>query len=200
MAALDGPGRAVRRIGLLGGSFNPAHEGHRALSLEAVRRLRLDGIWWLVAPQNPLKPVIGMAPLDRRLAQAARMAAHPRITVTAVERDLGTRYTVETLAALRRRFPHTRFVWLMGADNLAQMPRWRRWTQIFALVPVAVFARPTYCQTALAGPAAHRFRRSRRPESSAAHLADRAPPAWSFIRMRLHPASATAIRAGQGWP
>lgn len=170
------------------------------MSLEALRRLRLDAVWWLVAPQNPLKPVAGMASLERRLLQAAHMAAHPRILVTAVERELGTRYTVESLTALRRRFPHTRFVWLMGADNLAQMPRWHRWTQIFALVPVAVFARPTYCQAALAGPAAHRFHRSRQPESTANRLADRTPPAWSFIRMRLHPASATAIRAGQGWP
>jgi len=170
------------------------------LSLEALRRLRLDAVWWLVTPQNPLKPVAGMAPLERRVTQAAQTASHPRLVVTTIEQELGTRYTVETLAALVRCFPRTRFVWLMGADNLTQMPRWRHWTQIFALVPVAVFARPTYCQAALAGPAAHRFHRSRRPESTAAHLADRTPPAWSFIRMRLHPASATAIRAGQGWP
>src|SRR5690606_10326285 len=149
------------RVGLLGGSFNPAHAGHRHISLEALRRLKLDEIWWLVTPQNPLKPVCGTAPLDRRVAAARRVADHPRIRVTDIERRLGTRYTADTLAALTARFPRTRFVWLMGADNLAQIHRWRHWTRIFHTVPIAVLDRPTYSLKASGGVAARRFARYR---------------------------------------
>lgn len=186
---------AVRRIGLLGGSFNPAHAGHRHISLEALRRLRLDEVWWLVSPQNPLKPQEGMASLEERLTEAKRVAAHPRIRPSAIERDLGTRYTADTLAAIREGFPDCRFVWLMGADNLLQIPLWRRWTSIFYTVPVAVFARPTYSLRALSGTAARRFARFRVKGTGAGALADSIPPAWAFFAIPPHPESATRIRA-----
>jgi len=187
--------RRTRRIGLLGGSFNPAHRGHLHVSLEALKRLDLDEVWWLVAPQNPLKPAKGMLPFEERLAAARAFVRHPRIKVTAIEAALGTRYTADTLAALRQRFPKTRFVWLMGADNLAQIRHWERWESIFRLVPVAVFDRPTYVSRALAELAAKRFERHRLPAGSARHLADRAPPAWVFFPIRLDGSSATALRA-----
>ena len=186
-----------RRIGLLGGSFNPPHEGHRHVSLEALKRLDLDEVWWLVAPQNPLKPVAGMAPLSDRLQQARTYGRHPRICVTALEAALGTRYTADTIAALQRLYPRQCFVWLMGADNLIQFPRWRRWRAIFARVPVAVFARPSFCHGALAGLAAQRFAHARlRPP--ARRLARHHPPAWIFLPVKLDPSSATAIRSRRG--
>lgn len=189
--------RPGRRIGLLGGSFNPAHEGHRAISLEALRRLDLDEVWWMISPQNPLKPQAGMAELAERLEYARRVARHPRIRVTDIECRLRTRYTADTLPALKRRFPNLRFVWLMGADNLVQIPHWDRWPQIFNTVPVAVFDRPSYSIRALSGPAAHRFQAARRSERAGRSLADQAAPAWVFFHIRRHPASATAIRAGR---
>jgi len=148
-----------------------------------------------VAPQNPLKPVAGMAALDQRLRRAESVACHPRLRVTALEAALGTRFTSDTIAALRRRFPRTRFVWLIGADNLAQMHRWRRWQAIFTQVPVAALDRSPYSHRALAGKAARRFARARVPAGRAGVLAGRAPPAWVFLHQRPHPASATAIRA-----
>ncbi|HVM79792.1 MAG TPA: nicotinate-nucleotide adenylyltransferase [Stellaceae bacterium] len=187
--------RRARRVGLLGGSFNPAHRGHLHVSLEALKRLRLDEIWWMVAPQNPLKPVKGMASFAERLAGALKLVRHPRIRVTDIEAQLGTRYTADTLAALRRRFPRTRFLWLMGADNLTQIRRWDRWEDIFRTVPVAVFDRPTYCLRALSELAAQRFKRSRVAPGSMRRLADRTPPAWAFFPIRLDPSSATALRA-----
>jgi nicotinate-nucleotide adenylyltransferase len=183
------------RIGLLGGSFNPAHGGHRHLSMEAIRHLRLDGVWWLVSPQNPLKTSDGMAPLAERMAAARRVAHHPKLLVTDLETRLGTVYTADTLRRLTRMFPHVRFVWLMGADNLRQISRWERWHGIFETVPIAVFARPSYCLEALASVAAHRFDRFRIMERRAAHLADLNPPRWVFLHTRLHPASASSIRA-----
>ncbi len=187
--------RLHRRVGLLGGSFNPAHEGHRHVSASALRRLGLDEVWWLVSPQNPLKPVQGMAPLCKRLVAARKVARHPRIRVTAIEAGLGTRYTADTLEALARRFPNIRFVWLMGADNLAQISRWQRWRRIFRTVPIAVFDRSPYSFKALAGKAARRFAHRRLPERQASVLADTQPPAWIFLHTRLHPASATVIRS-----
>ncbi len=186
-----------RRIGLLGGSFNPAHEGHRHVSLEALKRLDLDEVWWLVAPQNPLKPVAGMAPLADRLAKAAAFAKHPRIRVLDLESRLGTSYTADTIAALRARFPRTRFVWLMGADNLAQIRQWGRWREIFARVPIAVFARPSYCREALAELPAKRFAHAR-IAPPARRLARLEPPAWAFLPVRLDPSSATEIRSHRG--
>jgi nicotinate-nucleotide adenylyltransferase len=186
---------ARRRVGLLGGSFNPAHEGHRHISLQALKRLKLDEIWWLVSPQNPLKPVKDMAPLKDRLAQARAIAGKSRIKVSDIETRLGTRYTADTIAALQRQFPRLNFVWLMGADNLAQISRWDRWQSIFNAVPIAVFDRPAYSLSALNAKAAQRYARRRVAAEQAGELAVLPPPAWTFIRSRLHPASATQIRA-----
>ncbi len=185
-----------QRIGLLGGSFNPAHAGHRHVSLEALRRLRLDAVWWLVSPQNPLKRTDGMAPLAERLARARQVAAHPRILASDLESLLGTRYTADTLRTLRRRLPGRRFVWLMGADNLVQIDRWESWTEIFHTLPVAVLARPTYSLRASSAKAAQRFRRRRLPEARADRLAAARPPAWAFLHIRLSALSATEIRNG----
>lgn len=186
------------RIGLLGGSFNPAHGGHRHISLEALDRLDLNEVWWLVSPQNPLKPAAGMSELGERLESARAVAAHPQIRVTGIERVLATRFTADTLQALVQRLPRVDFVWLMGADNLAQVDRWDRWTRIFHTVPVAVFDRPSYSFTAVTAKAARRFARHRLAESSAKRLADERPPAWVFLHIRKDPRSATAIRARQG--
>jgi len=185
-----------RRIGLLGGSFNPAHAGHRHISLTALRRLGLDEVWWLVSPQNPLKSTDGMAALDARMNRARLVARHPRIRVTDIERRLGTRFTRDTVAALQRRFPAERFVWLMGADNLAQLPRWARWEDLVRRVPVAVFDRTPYSHRIMSGQAAHRFRGALLPQHRARDLWRQAPPALGFIRMRRHALSATAIRNG----
>ena len=186
---------ASRRIGLLGGSFNPAHEGHRHISLLALQKLKLDEVWWLVSPQNPLKPVKGMAPLQDRLKQARQVARNRRIKVTDIETVLGTRFTADTLKALKRHFPRLRFVWLMGADNLKQISRWDRWQSIFTAMPIAVFDRPAYSLSALNAKAAQRFSAARIGAEGAGRLVRQEPPAWSFIRCRLHPASATQIRA-----
>ncbi len=183
------------RIGLLGGSFNPAHEGHLHVAELALRHLRLDQVWLLVSPGNPLKPLRGMEPLAIRLASAARIGDGRRVVATAIEAGLGTRYTTDTLSALRRRFPRARFVWLMGADNLSQLPRWRDWMGIMRTMPVAIFPRPSYNHRALAGRAAHRLRSARLPVAAAPALALRKPPAWIFLPTPQHAASATAIRA-----
>ncbi len=187
-------GFAPPRVGLLGGSFNPAHDGHRHISLLALRWLRLDMVWWLVSPQNPLKPSAGMARFETRLAVAARTARHRQITVSDIEYRLRTRYTVDTVDALCRRFPRTRFVWLIGADNLVQMPQWHRWSQIFQGVAIAVLDRPPYSFRGFAGKAARRFSRNRMAAGAATQLADAEPPAWVFLHSRLDPTSATAIR------
>jgi nicotinate-nucleotide adenylyltransferase len=186
------------RIGLLGGSFNPAHGGHLHISRLALRRLDLDEVWWLVSPQNPLKPEAGMAPFAERLARAeAVAAADRRIRVSAIEARLRTTYTADTLRALHRRFPRTRFVWLMGGDNLVQFPYWQRWQDIFHTVPVAVFDRPGTALTALAGKAARRFANARVPVTAARRLASMPPPAWAFFHTRLDSRSATGIRAAR---
>jgi nicotinate-nucleotide adenylyltransferase len=160
-----------------------------------LKRLDLDEIWWLVAPQNPLKPQRGMAPFAKRLAAAAALARHPRIKVLDLEARLGTRYTADTITELQRLFPRTHFVWLMGADNLAQIRHWERWTKIFSRVPIAVLARPTYCLNGLAGLAAKRYARHRVAPEAARGLADLAPPAWVFLSIRLDANSATEIRS-----
>ncbi|MEQ8369574.1 MAG: nicotinate-nucleotide adenylyltransferase [Alphaproteobacteria bacterium] len=187
--------RGRRRIGLLGGSFNPAHDGHRHISVEALRRLALDEVWWLVSPQNPLKPMAGMAPFNQRLAAAQQMAGDRRIRVSDLEMTFRTRFTVDTLAALRRRYPDCRFVWLMGADNLTQLPRWRRWRHLVRTTAIAVFARPGHTLPALCGPVARRLAPWRLAGGQAASLAGRRPPAWIFLAVRPNPASASAIRA-----
>lgn len=189
------------RVGLLGGSFNPAHAGHRHIAELALKRLRLDEVWFLVSPGNPLKNGADMAPLARRLDSARAQATGLRMRAVAIEAALGTRFTADTLTALIRRFPRIRFVWLMGADNLRQLPDWERWSSIFHTVPIAIFARPSYSINALAGKAAHRFSTARlRSRDTAAQLALRNPPAWVFMHTPLHPASATSIRLRMAAP
>lgn len=184
------------RIGLLGGSFNPAHAGHLHISVEALRRLRLDQVWWLVSPQNPLKSTDGMAPLIDRLNSADRWALHPAIRVSDLETRLGTRYTVDTVHALKRRFPDHRFVWLMGADNMVQFPRWARWREIAEAVPIAVFARNRMAHRALAGRLAGCYAHNRVRDPRV--LVQAHPPAWSFLFIPPHPASSTALRRESG--
>jgi nicotinate-nucleotide adenylyltransferase len=161
----------------------------------ALRLLDLDEVWWLVSPQNPLKPRAGMAPFAERLASAAASARDPRIKVTDLEARLGTSFTADTIEALRHRFPATRFVWLMGSDNLRQIRHWERWENIFRAVPIAVFARPSYSLKALSDLAARRFARFRVSPARARSLAETPPPAWAFLPVRLDPRSATAIRS-----
>jgi len=186
------------RVGLLGGSFNPAHDGHRHISQEALRRLGLDQVWWLVSPGNPLKVGQPMAPQAERLARArALLRRHPGMVPTGLEAAMGTRYTVDTLLGLRRRFPLTQFVWLMGADNLAQFHRWRAWMRIAEIVPVAVFDRPGYSLVPVSARAAQRLKAYRLPVRAAGRLVTAPPPAWVFLPIRRHEASASAIRAGE---
>ncbi|MCL6249914.1 nicotinate-nucleotide adenylyltransferase [Altererythrobacter sp. KTW20L] len=180
--------------GLLGGSFNPAHRGHRRVTLFAIDALGLDEAWWLVSPGNPLKPQSNMALLAARFRSAQRQARRAPIRVTAIEQELATRYTVDTLRALKRRYPKRRFVWLMGADNLAQFHRWKNWRQIARELPIAVIARPGYDDAAIASPAMAWLRRYR---LSAARLSNRgewSAPALIELRFDPDPRSATAIR------
>lgn len=186
----DGP-----LTGLLGGSFNPAHLGHRRISLFALRRLGLGEVWWLVSPGNPLKPAAGMAPLAARVAAAQHEARGGPIRVTAIERELDTRYTVETLRALLRRYPRRRFVWLMGSDNLAQFHRWKDWRAIARLMPIAVIARPGYDGAAMASPAMAWLGRYRRRPEALKDPARRSAPALYLLRFDPDPRSATAIRS-----
>ncbi len=178
---------------MLGGSFNPAHEGHRHVAELAMRRLRLDQVWLLVSPGNPLKPAAGMAPFTDRLAGTAGIADGRRVVASGIEASLRTRYTVDTMRLLMRRFPCVRFVWIMGADLLEQLPRWRRWTSIVQGLAFVVLPRPSYSHRALAGQAAHRLRAQRRPAREAALLPG-AAPAWVFLPGPQNAASATAIR------
>lgn len=182
------------RTGLLGGSFNPAHGGHRAISLNAIDALGLDDLWWLVSPGNPLKDAKGMAPLPARLASAQRMARRSPIRATGLEAELGTRYTVDTLRKLVCRYPNRRFIWIMGADNLAQLPRWREWRDIARLMPIAVIARPGYNGRTHAAQAMGWLRRFVRPAGQKLHWTDWRPPALVFLRFSPDVRSATAIR------
>ena len=187
-----GPVAKGLRIGLLGGSFNPAHVGHFYVSEIALKRLPLDYVWWLVAPQNPLKSASDMASADMRLAGArALVGRRPRLIVSDLERTLGTRYTIDTLKALRRRFPEVEFVWLMGSDNLAQFHRWQRWTDIAALMPIAVIVRPGSVLAQLNAKAMQRFARRKN---------FRKLPAIVPVDGRRNEASATAIRAQKACP
>ena len=187
---------SVRRVGLLGGSFNPAHRAHRRVTLAAIRALGLDEAWWLVSPGNPLKAgAIDMAPFAARLASARAMARRAPIRATAIEARLGTRYTADTIRKIRRRYPRMRFVWLMGADNLAQFHRWRDWRGIARSIPIAVIARPGYDGAAVAGPAMAWLRRYRRRTATARHWTMWSLPALVLLRFRPDPTSATAVRA-----
>ena len=180
--------------GLLGGSFNPAHGGHRRIALFAMAALGLDEVWWLVSPGNPLKPRAGMAPLAARVASARAQARRARIKVTAIERELGTRYTVDTLRALGRRYPKHRFVWLMGSDNLAQFHRWRDWRGIARTMPIAVIARPGYDGAALASPARAWLLRFRRSPAGFHGARKWSAPALTEFSFDPDPRSATELR------
>jgi nicotinate-nucleotide adenylyltransferase len=192
------PARPGQRIGLLGGSFDPAHAGHLHITLRALTALRLDRVWWLVSPGNPLKPD-APAGLERRLSAARRLARDRRVAVTDLEARIGTRHTAAMLIELRRRYPGVRFVWLMGADNLAGFNRWDRWRTILAMVPVAVLARPGEQLRAGLSPAARAYARWRVPQRSAAALAWMRPPAWALIVGPTLDVSSTELRARGRW-
>lgn len=185
------------RIGLLGGSFDPAHEGHLHISEVALKSLNLDSVWWLVTPQNPLKEQRPSASLGERLQNARALAHNPRLRVTDVESRLGTHHTIDIIRHLQARYPLTRFVWLMGADNFIELPHWKHWTEIMSALPVAVIARPRYHLSAGLSKAACRYHFYRRNPEQAVLLPTARPPAWTLILNRLHPASSTHIRAAR---
>lgn len=186
--------RPATFTGILGGSFNPAHGAHRRISLFAAQALGLQEVWWLVSPGNPLKPREGMAPLAARFGSATKQARRAPIRVTAIERAFGTTYTAETLRKLVRRYPRRRFVWLMGADNLAQFHRWRDWRRIARMMPIAVVARPGYDDAALASPAMAWLGRYRMPPARLKFRETWSAPALLTLRFDPDPRSATAIR------
>ena len=188
------PHAAGQRIGLYGGSFNPAHEGHRHVSLLAVRRLGLDKIWWFVTPGNPLKDPKILPPLEVRMRKAAEIAAHPRIEITGAEAAFRTRYTADLVDILKRRAPAARFVWVMGSDNLAQLNRWDRWRDIARAVPIAIVNRPGFLLSGLNARAAQALARYRIDESDALTLPYQGPPAWTFLTAPRTSASSTALR------
>ena len=190
-----GPGQ---RIGLFGGTFNPPHEGHRAASLIALRRLRLDWIWWLVSPGNPLKDNSDLPSVRCRMAAACRLAAHPRIVVTGLEATLGSPFTCDTVAMLAARCPDLRFVLLMGADSFADFHRWKRWKLIAATMPLGIIDRPGSTLRAAQTPAASTLRPRRIDESEASLLATTAAPAYVFLHGKRSPLSSTALRAASG--
>ena len=183
-----------RRTGLLGGSFNPAHGGHRRITRFAIEALGLDEAWWLVSPGNPLKPTHGMAALDARLKSALEQSRRAPIVPTAIEQALNTRYTVDTLRKLKRRFPKREFVWLMGSDNLAQFHRWKQWRTIARTMPIAVIARPGYNRQAMTSPAMAWLRRYSVSAASFRKRGQWSAPALVFMRFDPDPRSATAIR------
>ncbi|MEM7720487.1 MAG: nicotinate-nucleotide adenylyltransferase [Pseudomonadota bacterium] len=192
------PAKPGMRIGLLGGSFDPAHEGHAHITREALKRFGLDEVWWLVSPGNPLK-ARGPAPLDARLTHARTVMRHPRVWITDLEARLGTRYTYATLTQLRARYPGVRFVWLMGADNLASFHRWDQWRDIMGTVPIAVMARPGQRISARLSPAAQVFRRYKLRSREAMRLSRMTAPAWVFVNVPMNDQSSTSIRARGEW-
>ena len=198
-----GPGfpyaRAGQVIGLLGGSFDPAHAGHVHITREALKRFGLDRVWWLVTPGNPLKER-GPAPLQDRLVQARALMDHPRVLITDLEEKLGTRYTAATLGELQRRYPGVRFVWVMGADNLAQFHRWERWQEIMNRVPIGVVARPGNRIPARTSKAAQLFAQARVRKREAFGLGNLETPAWAFVNIPMRDDSSSAIRALRALP
>ncbi len=185
----------MKRIGLLGGSFNPAHRGHRRMSLAAMAALGLDEVWWLVSPGNPLKPAAGMAPYAARLASARSMARRSRIKVSDIEARAVTRFTVDTLSLLVRRWPGTHFIWLMGADTMPDFHRWKEWRKLATLVPIAVLSRPRYDDEARAARAMGWLRHFVHPSTMARQWASWSAPAIIFLRLPPDPTSATRLRA-----
>ncbi|MEJ6390540.1 nicotinate-nucleotide adenylyltransferase [Gymnodinialimonas ulvae] len=185
-------------IGLFGGSFDPPHEGHVHVSREALKRFGLDRVWWLVSPGNPLKRR-GPAPLDRRMAAAQALIRHPRVLATDIEARIGTRYTAATLEALMRLYPGVRFVWLMGADNLAQFHRWQHWDWIMDHVPIGVLARPGQRISARTSVAAQHYRDAKLPASAARLLGKADAPAWCFLNVPMRDVSSSEIRARGDW-
>ena len=183
-----------QRIGIMGGSFNPPHEGHRIAAEAALKRLRLDQLWWLVTPGNPLKSRDGLPALAGRMALVRVYARGPKMKITAFERELGTPYTAATLAFLKRRYPGVHFVWIMGADNLASFQRWQHWRRIAQTMPFAVVDRPGFRHLALASPAAQALAGSRIPEFEAGSLPTRKPPVWTLLTIKLSGLSSTALR------
>ena len=190
--------RAGQRIGILGGSFDPAHAGHSHITREAFKLFGLDRVWWLVSPGNPLK-ADGPAPMPQRLARARQVMAHPRVTVTDIEQRLGTRHTAQTLAALQGLYPGVRFVWLMGADNLAQFDQWQNWHDIMARVPVGVLARPGQRISARVSRAARIYRAARLGARASHLLPGAAPPAWCFVNVPMVDVSSSMIRSRGDW-
>ena len=189
---------AGQTVGLLGGSFDPPHAGHAHITREALKRFKLDQVWWLVSPGNPLK-TNGPAPMARRMAAARDVMDHPRVRISDFEAKIGTRYTAQTLRALMLRYPATRFVWLMGADNLVQFHHWQDWQWIMTNVPVGVIARPGDRISARTSVAANRFERFRLPARYAGLLARSEPPAWCFVNAPMVDMSSTQIRARGDW-
>jgi nicotinate-nucleotide adenylyltransferase len=185
------------RIGLFGGSFDPFHEGHRLVAMEAIRRLRLDRLWIMVTPGNPLKDRRGLAGLETRMAGVMAMMSHPGVAVTGFEARQGFTYSFETVSFLRARYPGTRFVWIMGGDSLSSLHRWERWAALAKLVPIAVYARPGSVLTAPMARAARRLGPYRIAEEAAATLADRTPPAWVYLSGTMSGQSSSAIRAAR---
>jgi nicotinate-nucleotide adenylyltransferase len=187
------PHGARQRIGLLGGSFHPAHKGHQLISLIALKRLKLDAVWWLITPGNPLKDTKHLAPLKQRMKQARHIASHPRIRISDFEATLNTRYTVDTLRIVRARCPATRFIWLMGADNLMTFHHWKQWHTIAHLMPIAVIDRPRFTLKSMHSRAAIALKKHR-VSSSALFSNNRALPRWTFIHAQRSTLSSTALR------
>lgn len=194
------PHAAGLKIGLFGGSFNPPHDAHRAVSLLAMKKLGLDRMWWLVTPGNPLKDNKALPSLDERIALARSLADHPRIDVTGLEAVIGTKYSRDTIAWLLKECPAVDFVWIMGADNLKYFHRWKNWREIFMMLPIAIVDRGGISLSAASGAAAMRFARARVPETKAMTLPGRQPPAWVFLHGVKSALSSTALRNGKKPP
>jgi nicotinate-nucleotide adenylyltransferase len=188
-----------KRIGLLGGSFDPAHQGHVHITREALKRFDLQEVWWLVSPGNPLKER-GPAPMAERIKRAQDVMQHPRVYVSGIEAELKTRYTAETLRALQQRFPFAQFTWLMGADNLAQFHLWKDWQEIMQSVPIGVLARPGERIEGRTAPAAQIYRHALLKGRHSQRLSYAKAPAWSFINVPMRDISSTALRARGDWP